>query len=129
MTTTTRVIVVGMNPSPRPPNKKVIKNSTVDRLQKWMTDCGVQHYSFINTTEAVKEKPLLIDIDMNRLKQATNGYHKVVALGGFASQCLRKVNVEHFVMPHPSPRNRMLNSKEYEQLKIQTCREYIHAEH
>lgn len=50
---------------------------------------------------------------------------KVIALGGFASQVLHKLGVEHFKLPHPSGRNRLLNDRNYEAEQLKLCREYL----
>ena len=55
------------------------------------------------------------NIDFDKLVKCEEA-NKVIALGNVASDSLRKVNVEHFKMPHPSPRNRQLNDKQFEKI-------------
>lgn len=51
--------------------------------------------------------------------------YKVVALGNNASKRLSKMNIQHFKLPHPSPRNRKLNDKEYIDSELAKCYLYI----
>ena len=118
------LIVVGMNPSNNTKTHKINKNSTFDRLYKWMDQLGVKHYSFINCSNYQNDKISSEEVDYHVL-ELCKGYPKVIALGGFASDCLKKVGVAHFKLPHPSPRNRLLNDKEYEISVIQQCKEYM----
>ena len=118
------MIVVGMNPSNRSTGKKVHKNSTFDRLEKWADVLGVQHFSFINLFDYVKDTPTIKDVNFETLK-VTKQYDKVIALGGLASTALNKINVSHFKLPHPSPRNRLLNDKNYEKQILKQCKEYL----
>ena len=120
-----KVLVVGMNPSNILENKKVRKNSTLDRLNKWMDRWDISNYSFINTTEKRFDTISQHDVDPNRLKEAAYGYEKVIALGGFASDSLKKAQINHFKMPHPSPRNRLLNDSNYEWEQIEKCAKYL----
>ena len=121
-TSLNKVIIVGMNPSRLQPNDG--KGPTSKKLDKWMDQCGIQYFSFVNTFEEMGE-PKLDKVDLNRLRQLVDGYDRVLALGGFASKALDKINVEHFRLPHPSPRNRLLNDKVYEEAVVASCRAYL----
>jgi uracil-DNA glycosylase len=119
-----KVLVVGMNPSNTRENVKVRRNSTVDRLNQWMSRVNVKNYSFINAVEhrgEVKHK----DVDPILLRTATKDYKYVVALGGFASKALDKIRVDHFKLPHPSPRNRQLNDPSYEAESLKELVQYL----
>ena len=117
------VIIVGMCPSNKP-TLGYKRNATFNRLEAWMDELGIKHFSFINvfgephapTLSKVKGKPLV---------EATKGYKNVIALGGFVSQALNRLNVEHFQLPHPSPLNRLLNDKEYEKQVLEQCKDYL----
>lgn len=121
-----RVLVIGMNPSNKPALKgKVAKNSTFDKLHKWMDELGVHYFSFCNTFDYAKDKPTQKDVDFKRLCTLTKDYDKIICLGGFVSNSLNRIDVSHFKMPHPSPRNRLLNDKGYERRLIDRCKEYL----
>jgi hypothetical protein len=114
-----------MNPSNILENKKVRKNSTFDRLNKWMDRWQISNYSFINTTEKRFDSISHFDVEPRRLMEAAWTYSKVIALGNFASESLERAGIRHFKMPHPSPRNRSLNDINYEWEQIKKCGKYL----
>lgn len=120
-----RVVVVGMNPSKDDEiYTSLKKNSTHYTLQYWMSVLAVRHYSFVNAVHGAGVCKLC-DVDLNFLYEATCGYDKVIALGGFASRALRTIGVDHYRLPHPSPRNRVLNDKMAVLLELAACGEYL----
>jgi hypothetical protein len=117
-----RVILVGINPSGKP----FRKNCSLDKMNVWMESFGFHHYSFSNVIPYEGEyKKKLVDYDF--VKSFTDGYDKVIALGGFVSSVLKKAGIDHHTLPHPSPLNRNLNSKEYEEACLKECREWLEA--
>lgn len=118
-----KILVIGMNPSKkgRVGNKE---NASVSKLNKWMTNVGVHFFSFSNVHESTEHLPLS-KVDYKRLCTITSGYDKILALGGYASSALNKIEVSHFKLPHPSPRNRLLNDKSYESNILKQCRKYL----
>ena len=123
----TRVLIVGMNPSNTPENKKVCKNSTFDRLNKWMTHLGIEHYSFINAVDKRADQLYQGDVDQIQLQLAASSYKFVIALGGFAGEALKRARVKHYKLPHPSPLNRVLNDKQYEKDVLRDCGAWING--
>ena len=117
------VLVVGINPSSADPSKV---SSTIKRLHRWMDNVGVSYFSFVNCISRSGAYTLK-DVEYEFLKESVLGYNRVVALGGFPSRALSKLEVEHFVMPHPSRLNRKLNDAEYERYMIEECRKYVQA--
>jgi len=111
------IVIIGQNPS----TAKQRKNSTFDRLKKWTESVGLTSYDFINCSDEPGDK---YEIDYDKLS-ATKKYKKVIALGGVASKALTKVGVRHFKMPHPSPRNRQLNDKQFESDMLYKMKEYL----
>ncbi len=119
-----KVLVVGMNPGKTKTFTKIPKNSTFDKLNRWMDDAGVKHYSFMNTFDDIADVPKMSMVDWDRLKHINNEY-TVLALGAFASSVLHKVNIAHHKLPHPSPRNRAFNDKNYEKTVVKQLKNYI----
>ena len=117
------VIVVGMCPSHKPllGNKT---NASLRKLHSWMDSLNVYHYSFINTFD-YPANPRISNVDFSVLEKACLGYNKILALGGFVSDVLNRIEVEHFSLPHPSPLNRLLNDKKYEDKILKQCKEYL----
>ena len=115
-----KVIIVGQNPSGA---EKPKKNDTIDRLLNWCTAWGLTNFEFMNCSDEVGEK---FTIDFDKLVKCEEA-NKVIALGNIASDSLKKVRVEHFKMPHPSPRNRQLNCKKFEKQKMKELRDWVNS--
>ena len=118
-----KVLVVGMNPSNKP-TLKGKPNATFRKLENWMDQLGIHHFSFCNTFDEPSEAKYS-KVDFQRLCTLTKQYDKIIALGGFVSGSLNKIDVTHFKLPHPSPRNRVLNDKAYEKKIINECKDYL----
>ena len=121
---TSSILILGQNPGNNP-KAYHYKNHTIDRLNKWADLFGVRHYSFMNCTDtrgAIKLK----DVDFDYVQFSVLGYNKVIALGGFPSTVLDCINITHFRLPHPSPRNRVLNDKVELSRILDKCKRYIH---
>lgn len=119
-----KILVVGINPSNYSTKSKNRKNHTFDRLEKWCDYIEVKNFSFINCISVngdYKKK----NVDYDSLREVVYKYEKVIALGNFVSEVLKDLSVDHFRLPHPSPRNRLLNSREYELNILNNCRLYL----
>lgn len=117
------ILIVGICPS----NKPLLKNSrnaSLDRLSTWMDHLNVKHFSFINTFDT-PGNPRMSNVDFEALEKACKGYVNVLALGNFVADVLCKINVRHYVMPHPSPLNRNLNHKWWVELMLKDCKDYL----
>jgi len=116
-----KVLVIGINPSDK---KTIQKNSTFHRLENWMDNLGLGVFSFVNVIPepgCYKKE----DIDYDRLRKVCNGHSKILALGSFVSEALDKIEVPHFKLPHPSPLNRQLNDKSFEDSMLVECAKYL----
>jgi len=118
-----RILVVGMNPAAGK-SGRIAKNSTFDKLHRWMDEVTVKHFSFINCFDEICAAPKLNMVDFERLSSVSNDY-KVLALGGFASAALNRLKIEHHRLPHPSPRNRLFNDKNFEKIVIKQLKEFL----
>lgn len=118
-----KVLVVGMCPSDKP-TLGYKQNASFRRLESWMDRLNIHHFSFINTFD-YPATPTLSKVDYKKLSTATKEYENVLALGGFVSLALERLGVKHFKMPHPSPLNRLLNDKLYEDEILKQCKEYL----
>lgn len=122
--TTSKIIVVGMNPSSYIAKAQHRKNHTFDRLYKWSSELSLPVFSFSNVFHQ-SGGVHINQIDINMVRQLVDGYDKVLALGNFVSSVLNKIEVNHFKLPHPSPRNRLLNDKDYERSVLLACKQYL----
>jgi hypothetical protein len=115
-----RVLLIGINPSGKP----FRKGCALDKMNAWMGALGFYHYSFSNVIPYEGEYSMR-DVDLDFVRSFTNGYRKVIALGGFASRALSRAGVKHYILPHPSPLNRNLNNRDYEKRVIEECRSWL----
>ena len=120
-----KTIIIGINPS-NFHGYHQRKDNTLDKLAKWLDFLELDMVSFTNCI-AIPGDYKYKDVDYDLLLTCVSGYDKVIALGGFASGALKKINIDHFKLPHPSPRNRKLNDKSYELKVLEECRGYIHG--
>jgi hypothetical protein len=104
------VIILGQCPSSK---TTPFKNGTFARLQNWMDIVGLYQWSFHNVIPNKINSYKMSDVDVDALLTKTNG-KVVIALGGFVSKVCNKYDIPHYKIDHPSPRNRNLNSKQYE---------------
>jgi hypothetical protein len=118
------ILILGQNPGNNP-KAYHYKNHTIDRLNKWADLLSIQHYSFMNCTD-IRGVVKLKDVDFGYVQSTLSGYNKVIALGGFPSAVLARINITHFRLPHPSPRNRALNDKVELNRVLDECKRYIH---
>ena len=99
------IIFIGISPSA----KKSFKNSTLTTLKKWCENAGILHYDFHNVIPHKEKSCDESDVDVDLLLEKTKDRKIIVALGGFVHKVLRKHNITHIKVDHPSPRNRALN--------------------
>ena len=115
-----RVLLVGINPSDKP----FRKGCSLDKMNVWMSILGHYFYSFSNVIPYEGEYRIA-DVDPQFVRSFAEGYDKVIALGNFTSQALRRSGIHHFTMPHPSPLNRKLNDREYEMHCLKECKDWL----
>ncbi len=122
-----KILVVGHSPGATDIMKRKNGSPSLNRLNAWLDKCGVDIYSFSNL--CAHHAPVLkkSDIDETYIKSITQSYDKIIALGGFVSQYLSKININHYAAPHPSPRNRKFNDKSYEPKMISGLQTYINV--
>lgn len=100
---------------------------TLKRLYRWMDECEVHTFSFMNLVGYHAPDLKLKDIDTDFVCQSLSGYKKVVALGGLATKFCERNGINHIAAPHPSPRNRKFNDKAFEPAFINTLKEYLNG--
>ena len=112
------VIFVGDEPSKlnKDPNVAFIGARSYPTLVSWIKKLEVDIPIAMNsnTTE------LLMSI-----KAYANNGAAIVALGNKASSRMDSIGVSYFKLPHPSGRNRKLNNKEFVDLELEKCKNYL----
>ena len=120
MNTMNKLLILGINPS----SVAFRRNHSLHRLGEWMTFLGYDTYCFSNVIP-YEGKYSHKDVDTNFIRKSIQGHDTIIALGGFVSGVLKRMNVDHITMPHPSPLNRNLNDKKYERAMLRDMRNYI----
>ena len=113
------VIFVGDKPSRLNENPLIpfIGTPSWKTLLKWIKKLEVKEYHVTNSYSPM---------DMAAVCAIhKHGGNTFIALGNEASQRLKEVGIEHFKLPHPSPRNRKLNDKGYVDYQLYRCYDYI----
>ena len=126
------VVFVGSNPSSKNTNPKQPFTGTRsdEMLSKWISLLdlkGRSTYKF-NVSDLITEnnRPLKeSEYQLEALELSVKGYEVVVALGNTAEQALKRLNIPHFKLPHPSPRNLQLNNPNFVDKILKECKDYI----
>lgn len=126
---TKEVWFVGSNPSKYNTNPEIPFHGTKSLivLLEWIKTLGLDRYHLINISSKLIEYNKL-KITPQEMQELNNKLHDktiVVALGLVASKALTQLKIKHFLLPHPSGRNRMLNDKTMVEKTLQSCKEYI----
>jgi len=118
------IIFVGMNPSKVPISRS--KGSAYKRFHSWLDELELEHVSFTNLSFDPEWDFKFKTFDHTLLCTSLENYVKIIAWGSMVSSYLNRLGFkEHFVLPHPSPRNRKLNDHKYIRNKLRECKEFI----
>ena len=113
------ILVLGQCPSTKVTPSK---NGTFVRLKGWMDWVEEPAWAFHNVIPNVVNSYSMRDVDDLALFDAIRGKKVIIALGGFVSRVCKRYGIYHIKIDHPSPRNRNLNSLEYEMAMLTTLR-------
>ena len=117
-----KIILVGLNPSKITTCRK---NSAWDRLCSWIDYLDTGVVSFTNLSDDPEWDFKEIDHD-TLLCQIIN-YDRVIALGGHVSKTLNTLAIDHYTLPHPSPRNRMMNDQNKVNHILKDCKKWLNT--
>ena len=124
-----KVWFVGSNPSRKNDDKMTPFYGTKSHMTliSWIATLDVSDYGFINASNefAVDGKVKVTKDDYLRLYTVLGNKQLVVALGKIASDTLVKLDIPHYRLPHPSPRNRILNDSNVVEEHLAKCKEYL----
>jgi hypothetical protein len=120
--TSNDIIILGQCPSTKTAS---YKNGTVPRLKKWLDEVGIKEWDFHNVIPEKVNSNNIKDVDRDKLLKAVDGKKIIIALGGFVERACKKYSIDSYKIDHPSPRNRNLNSKEYEHNMLLNLKEHL----
>jgi len=116
------IIVLGQCPSTKTTPSV---NGTFARLKRWLLTVGVRDWDFHNVIPHKINSYDIKDVDVEALRKAVEGKSIVISLGGFVERVCKKYSIDNYKIDHPSPRNRNLNSIEYEAAMLHSLKEYL----
>lgn len=119
-----RVLIVGQNPSDDSPTNGPFHKDTKSgkTVRDWFSSatCVLEFRNLYNYKHKDVCKPLKSEIKMpDDIKYFADKGYKIVACGNVAQEILRKNNIIHFAIPHPSGLCRFWNDKVAAEAKIQ----------
>lgn len=129
-----KILFVGSNPSTVSETSVPFENTrSLTTIKEWAEILGNNNkYYLVNVSDSHTEgnrSLTLVEIrgSLLSLKQKIFSVQpdKVVALGTTAQKALSMIEVDHFVLPHPSGLNRQLNNGKFVEHKLADCAEYI----
>ncbi len=130
-----KVLFVGSNPSIKNNDTNVPFEGTRSQkiLDIWIRFLQLADYKIVNILDKVTEnnRPLTKREIRNCIltfkdKLVGVEYDKIIALGKSASMALKLLKIDHYTMPHPSGRNRQLNSKDFVDKTLNECKVYLY---
>jgi hypothetical protein len=113
------VIFVGDRPSLRniDPEVAFIGTPSHKNLMKWIDAMNIGECIMINSHT---------HDDVVRICQYYNGGgNAFVALGDIAARRLKELSLSFFKLPHPSPKNRLLNNSSFIDSELRKCYLYL----
>lgn len=131
-----KVLFVGSNPSVKNTDVNIpfegTKSGTI--LDKWVRYLELANYQVVNVFDSVtsnnkvlSRKQVKESLHSLKLKLDNIEYDRIVALGKTASEALKLLKISHYKLPHPSPRNRQLNSKDFLDKQLESCKIYVYS--
>ncbi len=114
------VLYVGDKPSRKNTNPDLafVGTKSGETLKKWhkIIAPDMKWYKAVNTTSDDFQQ-IVREADLNDMP--------IIALGNNAATALLKMKVEHYKLPHPSGRNRLLNDKDWLADRLEGARIYV----
>lgn len=99
------------------PCRAFVGTPSFGNLCKWIVKMQVTEFTMVNS---------YTHDDFVKMFQLWNQGKKIwIALGNEASKRLDRLKVPHFKLPHPSPRNRLLNDQKFIDSELKKCYRYI----
>lgn len=121
-----KVLFVGSNPSTKnlKTEQPFIGTRSHDTLMCWINRLGVTDYTLTNASDRLDGA----NIDYDRLQDLMVAHDTVVALGRAAEKAIKATGRKTYLyLPHPSPRNRLLNDKAYINKLLMVTKTYLLA--
>lgn len=129
-----KVIVVGLCPSSKTDEVSrdaYRKSDTIQTIIDWMHAAKCYEFDFQNVIpNEVNAVPAMEKVNLSLLKARLEpfGDKKVIALGGFVSKVLKKIDIQHEAVYHPSGKTRQLNDFEVRLNQIRKIHSYVFSE-
>ena len=124
------IFIIGDKPSKKNLNKDIpfVGTKSYKNLLSWIAELEIDVTSVItaNRTQVRRITPSFVpDVFNPNMQSEILEGDKVIALGNNASKWLADLDIKHFKLPHPSPKNRVLNNKKKLKKKLMECKQWL----
>ena len=128
------IIIVGDKPSKNnvDPQVALVGTPSYRRLLEWigLLDIDISETVLCNRDDIRTHFSNLIGfrdsvVVTKKFRKLITEDDKVIALGEEAAASLSRAGIGHFRLPHPSPRNRMLNDQAKVNIILEECRVWL----
>jgi len=113
-----KTVFVGDKPSSKNLDKTIpfVGTPSHKTLMKWICKLDIKDYVLLNSDT---------EEDKLKLKLLKYSNYKYIALGNNAAKVLKQFSISHYKLPHPSPKNRALNNKNFVDEQLLKCNDYL----
>lgn len=123
------IYFVGSNPSVHDNGTDFLGGTKTGRiLETWIDLLRIKEFRFTNVSwmQTVSNRTLKkSEFELDRLETELKSATKIIALGRTAQKALDCLGYTYFSLPHPSPRNRILNDIDYVFTRLAKCKEFL----
>lgn len=115
------VIFVGDTPSKDniDPNVAFLGTKSYSVLKQWIKALNIEEYAMVNSDHFTFHQLMFT---------AVKNQYPIIALGKVATKAVQN-SVLHerylYSLPHPSPKNRLLNDKEFVKKELEKCKKWL----
>lgn len=121
------IIFVGDKPSKSnlDPNIAFVGTKSYKTLLGWIADMDINIADVLLTNNITTQNNTWFSLDNHVSYRLTPNLTKFVALGKAAEEKLEKLKLHYFSLPHPSGLNRKINDKQWLDIQLKACKQWL----
>lgn len=124
------IILVGDKPSKKnvDPKTAFVGTKSYNNLLEWISEFDISiNNTYIANKEHITKLGEFIYVDVPEVSLGIEPGDKVIALGRESEKYLKELGLDPYYLPHPSPKNRVLNDKKKLKELLKECKNWIHS--